>query len=52
MFWGESGCGSSKGVVKSGKYEIQIGGRQEGREGHWWGLGNPKWGGAGEKREK
>ena len=27
-------------------------GRQEGREGHWWGLGNPKWGGAGEKGKK
>jgi hypothetical protein len=27
--------------------KFKQGGRQEGREGHWWGLGNPKWGGSG-----
>jgi hypothetical protein len=51
MFWVESGCGSSKGVVKSGKYEIQMGSAR-GQRGALVGIGKPKMGRAGEKGKK
>ena len=50
-FGGESGCGSSKGVVKSGKYENQTGSAR-GQRGALVGIGKPKMGRSRGKREK